>query len=61
MHFTNFDTEAGYDFVTVRDGAGNEGTPTSGTTAPADMTATTVAIKFSSDEVVNRPGWRATW
>lgn len=61
LHFTDFNTEAGYDFVTLKDGMGTVFSRTSGTTAPADVTSTVIAIKFTTDSSVVRPGWRATW
>jgi vibriolysin len=61
LHFTNFDTEAGYDFVVLKDGMGNVLSTTSGTTAPEDVTGTTIVVKFTSDGSVVRPGWRAVW
>ncbi|HWU85640.1 MAG TPA: M4 family metallopeptidase [Kofleriaceae bacterium] len=61
LHFTNFDTETGYDFVTLKDDRGRELSKTSGTTAPADVTGSTIVLKFTSDFIINRPGWRATW
>ena len=61
LTFTNFDTEAGFDFVTLKDEMGRVLSSTSGTTRPADVTGSTIVIKFTSDFIINRPGWRATW
>jgi Zn-dependent metalloprotease len=61
LTFSNFDTEEGYDFVILKDGVGQELSRTSGTTRPADVTNTTIVIKFTSDFIISRPGWRATW
>lgn len=61
LHFTDFDVENGFDFVDIKDGAGTVLSHNTGTTAPADATGTTVVIKFTSDFIINRPGWHATW
>ena len=61
LHFTAFNTESGYDFVTIKDANGVELSRTSGQTAPADATSTILSIKFTSDSSVTAPGWRATW
>jgi cubilin len=61
LHFTNFNTEQDYDFVTLKDGTGAVLSQTSGATAPADVTGSTIVIKFASDQSVNAPGWRAVW
>lgn len=61
LHFTAFNTESGYDFVTLKDGIGNVFSTTSGTTAPADVTSTIIAIKFTTDGSVVRTGWSADW
>lgn len=63
VSFTAFNTEAGWDFVTVKDGVTGEvlSGPTSGTTAPPPATSTIVVIKFTSDTIITRPGWSASW
>jgi Zn-dependent metalloprotease/subtilisin-like proprotein convertase family protein len=61
LHFTAFNTESGFDFVELKNAAGTVVSRTSGTTAPADVTSTLIAIKFTSDGSVTRPGWSATW
>jgi pseudolysin/vibriolysin len=61
LHFTDFDVEDGFDFVDIKDGAGNVLSHNTGTTAPADASGTTVVIKFTSDFIINRNGWHATW
>ncbi len=66
LHFTEFRTEAGYDFVKVYDGStvnapllGNF----DGSTIPADLTATSgeMLIHFSTDGGVVDQGWSATF
>jgi vibriolysin len=67
LTFTDFNTEAGYDFVTITDGItgneigtfdGNLGSPP--TTIPV-TTSAWIAVRFTTDSSVVRPGWRATW
>ncbi|MEJ7599042.1 MAG: M4 family metallopeptidase [Kofleriaceae bacterium] len=60
--FTAFNTEAGWDFVTVKDGeTGEVLSTTSGTTPPPPATAKIVSIKFTSDVTITAPGWSASW
>ena len=60
--FPVFNTEAGWDFVTVKDGVTGEVlSTTSGSTPPAPATSTIVVIKFTSDSIINATGWQATW
>jgi Zn-dependent metalloprotease/subtilisin-like proprotein convertase family protein len=61
LHFTTFNTESGFDFVEIKNAAGTVVSRTSGTTAPADVTSTLIAVKFTSDSSVTRPGWSASW
>jgi Zn-dependent metalloprotease/subtilisin-like proprotein convertase family protein len=61
LHFDAFNTESGYDFVTIKDANGAVLSTTSGTTAPADSTSTLLAIKFTSDGSVTATGWSAQW
>ncbi len=61
LTFTNFDVELDFDFVTLKDGEGRVLSQNTGTTRPGDVTNTTIVIKFSSDFIIGRPGWRATW
>jgi len=61
LHFDAFNTESGYDFVTIKDANGAVLSTTSGTTAPADSTSTLLAVKFTSDGSVTATGWTATW
>ena len=61
LHFDAFNTEAGYDFVVIKDANGAVLSNTSGTTAPADATSTLLAVKFTSDGSVTATGWSATW
>jgi Zn-dependent metalloprotease len=61
LHFTDFDVEDGFDFVDLKDGQGNVLSHNTGTTPPADVTNTTIVVKFTSDFIVNRNGWHATW
>ncbi|HEU5057746.1 MAG TPA: M4 family metallopeptidase, partial [Kofleriaceae bacterium] len=60
LHFDAFNTEAGYDFVVIKDANGAVLSTTSGTTAPADATSTLIAVKFTSDGSVTATGWSAT-
>ena len=62
VSFPVFNTEEGWDFVTVKDGVTGEVlSTTSGTTPPAAATSTIVVIKFTSDSIINATGWKATW
>ena len=61
LTFTAFNTEAGFDFVRIRDANGANLSNTSGTTAPAAETSTLLAITFSTDGSVTAPGWSADW
>jgi vibriolysin len=60
--FPVFNTEAGWDFVTVKDGVTGETlSTTSGTTPPPPATSSIITIKFTSDSIINATGWQATW
>jgi Zn-dependent metalloprotease/subtilisin-like proprotein convertase family protein len=61
LTFTAFNTEAGYDFVQIRDANGDEVSNTSGTTAPAPSTSTLLAVRFRTDGSVVATGWSASW
>jgi vibriolysin len=61
LHFTNFDTEDGFDFVSIKNADGLQVANASGQTAPADVSSTTLVVKFTSDVIIARPGWKATW
>jgi Zn-dependent metalloprotease len=61
LHFTDFNIENGFDFLTIKDGEGNVISTSTGTTAPADFTGSTIVVKFTSDFIIGAPGWRATW
>eukprot|EP01045_Picozoa_sp_COSAG04_P017509 COSAG04_NODE_1552_length_6377_cov_253.592959_5_plen_1239_part_01 len=63
--FTSFNTEGGWDFVNIYDGATTDDTRlvhTSGTTAPDPTTATqgTLLLQLTTDGSVVRPGFEAT-
>ncbi|MEZ4740278.1 MAG: CUB domain-containing protein [Flavobacteriales bacterium] len=67
MNFSQFNTEAGYDFVTIYNGP-NTGAPSmgtySGTGIPGPFTSThpsgCITLAFTSDGTVTYPGWTAT-
>jgi hypothetical protein len=61
LTFTAFNTEAGFDFVRIRNASGTQLSNTSGTTAPAPATSTLIAITFTTDASVVRTGWSASW
>ena len=61
LHFDAFNTESGYDFVTIKDANSQVLSNTSGPVAPPDATSTLLAVKFSSDGSVTATGWSATW
>ena len=61
LHFDAFNTESGYDFVTIKDANGTQLSSTSGAVPPPDATSTILAIKFTSDGSVVANGWSATW
>ncbi|MDF2436516.1 MAG: hypothetical protein K0Q95_892 [Bacteroidota bacterium] len=65
LNFTQFATEASWDFVTIFDGTGTGGTVLyngSGTTLPGTITSTSgpLTIRFTSDGVTNAAGFTAT-
>jgi Zn-dependent metalloprotease/subtilisin-like proprotein convertase family protein len=61
LHFDAFNTESGYDFVTIKDANSQVLSNTSGSVAPPDATSTLLAVKFSSDGSVVASGWSAQW
>lgn len=61
LTFGAFHTEANYDFVTIFDSGGTQLAKASGTTAPAALTRSFLAVKFVSDTSVTASGWSATW
>lgn len=61
LTFTDFETESGYDYVTLRDKAGTQLSKTAGSTAPAAVTSSRVYVVFNTDSSVTKKGWRATW
>ena len=66
LNFDSFNTENGYDFVRVYDGANDSATQLgefSGTSRPAAVTSTGNAmyIKFTSDGSINAAGWSASY
>jgi pseudolysin/vibriolysin len=61
LMFTDFNTEEGFDVVTIRDGAGTILETATGATAPVAITAPVFAVTFTSDASVNASGWRAIW
>ncbi|CAM1345488.1 CUB domain-containing protein [Tenacibaculum amylolyticum] len=66
LNFDSFNTESGYDFVRVYDGANDSATELgefSGTSRPAAVTSTGNAmyVKFTSDGSINAAGWSASY
>ncbi|WP_299119300.1 GEVED domain-containing protein [uncultured Tenacibaculum sp.] len=66
LNFSSFNTESGYDFVTVYDGSSASATQLgkfSGTSTPNAVTSTGNAmfVKFTSDGSVNAAGWAANY
>jgi Zn-dependent metalloprotease len=61
LHFTAFSTESGFDFVNIRNAAGQQLSNTSGAVAPADATSTLIVVKFTTDSSVVATGWSANW
>ena len=66
VEFTMFDTEAGWDDMTIYDGDTATGTPLGvydGTTLPPTFISThpsgCLTFVFHSDGIINRPGWEA--
>ena len=62
LNFDSFNTESGYDFVTVYDGTNANATQLgrfSGTSRPSAVTSTGNAlfVRFTSDGSVNAAGW----
>ncbi|MBL4708063.1 MAG: CUB domain-containing protein, partial [Flavobacteriales bacterium] len=66
LSFTQFDTETGFDFVTIYDGANNNapvlGTY-SGSTLPLALNSSggSVFVEFNSDQAVNETGWEINY
>ncbi len=67
VNFTEFNTEAGYDYLYVFDGTSTNATQIGrydGTNGPGEVTATNEAgaltFRFTSDQGVNATGWVAT-
>ena len=58
LTFVAFNTESDYDTVEVNDGSSTQ--TFSGTNIPAPVTATTITVKFSSDDRWTRSGFLAT-
>jgi pseudolysin/vibriolysin len=61
LTFTAFETEAGYDFVSVGDKTGTIIQKVSGTTAPNPITSSRVYVIFKTDNSVEKKGWTASW
>ncbi|KAB1160462.1 T9SS type A sorting domain-containing protein [Tenacibaculum aiptasiae] len=66
LNFSSFNTESGYDFVTVYDGSSASATQLgkfSGTSTPSAVTSTGNAmfVKFTSDGSVTAAGWAANY
>jgi Zn-dependent metalloprotease len=62
LTFSAFNTESGYDFVSITDGnTGRVLANTSGTTAPAAQSGDFLVVKFTTDSSVTSTGWSATW
>ena len=69
LHFTNFDTEGNYDFVTVFSCTDSSCWNTvqlgrfSGTNMPANVTSSTgfMRIVWTSDSIITYTGWTAEW
>ena len=59
--FTDFETESGYDFVSVADETGRVISKTSGLTKPTTVTSPRVYVIFKTDASVGKKGWKATW
>ncbi|MBL4707680.1 MAG: T9SS type A sorting domain-containing protein, partial [Flavobacteriales bacterium] len=66
LSFTQFDTETGFDFVTIYDGANNNapvlGTY-SGSTLPLALNSSggSIFVEFNSDQAVNETGWEINY
>jgi hypothetical protein len=61
LRFDALNTEAGYDFVDIKDANGAQLSSNSGTSTPADSTSTILVVKFTSDGSGTRAGWSASW
>jgi len=66
LNFSIFDTEAGFDSVTIYQGETTSATilgSFSGNTLPPDITASgnKMLITFHTNASVSKPGWMATW
>jgi Zn-dependent metalloprotease len=62
LTFSAFNTESGYDFVSITDGnTGRVLANTSGATAPAAQSGDFLVVKFTTDSSVTSTGWSASW
>ena len=61
LTFTDFTTEAGYDYVSLGTSTGAIQSKTAGTTKPAPITSSRVYVIFTSDSSANKKGWSAGW
>ncbi|MEO8702995.1 MAG: M4 family metallopeptidase [Kofleriaceae bacterium] len=62
LTFPEFNTEANFDFVLIKDGTlGTQLSNTSGVVAPPPATSAFIVVKFTSDSVVNTTGWHGVW
>jgi Zn-dependent metalloprotease len=62
LTFSAFNTESGYDFVSITDGnSGRVLANTSGTTAPGAQSGDFLIVKFTTDSSVTSTGWSASW
>jgi vibriolysin len=62
LTFTDFNLEAGWDFLTITDGiTGNEIGVYDGTDLPPPATSAWLAVRFTTDTSVTPTGFRATW
>jgi hypothetical protein len=61
LTFDEFETESGYDFVSVGDKTGTMISKTSGGTKPAVVTSSRIYLQFKTDTTVTKKGWTASW
>lgn len=61
LKFDSFATETNYDYVYVYGADGAQVSKTSGTAAPASITANKIAVKFTTDYSVTKKGFTASF
>lgn len=61
VSFDAFETESGYDYVTLGDKTGAQLSKTAGSSPPAPVSSSRIYVTFKTDSSVTKKGWRARW